>query len=113
MFNYNLNKAIKKDCLYGIKEIDEKSIDLIYLDPPFFTQKNHKLLTKDRTKEFLFTDIWNSAEDYASFLHSRMMEMHRVLKDSGSIFFHCDKSATHIVRFLLNNILENNFLDRK
>ncbi len=98
------------DCLEKMRTMETESIDLIYLDPPFFTQKVHKLKTKDRTQEFSFSDIWKSHSEYAEFLHIRLQEMSRILSNNGSIFVHCDKNASHIIRFLLDDIFgEKNF----
>ena len=44
------NCVILDDCLNVAKNIDSNSIDLIYLDPPFFTNKTQKQATKDRSK---------------------------------------------------------------
>ena len=92
------------DCLNVLKNIDAESVDLIYLDPPFFTQKNHSLKTRDRQKEFSFSDLWASHSEYAEFLFARLGEMYRVLSTTGSIFFHCDRNASHIVRILLDEV---------
>ena len=42
------------DCRDVLADVQEGSVRLVYLDPPFFTQKRHRLRTKDRKKEFLF-----------------------------------------------------------
>jgi len=104
MKKMEINKLIQGDCLNKMQPMPEKSIDLIYLDPPFFSQKEHRLKNKERDKEFYFEDIWAKEKDYAFFLHSRFREMHRILKKQGSIFVHCDKNAAHIVRHLLNEV---------
>jgi len=96
------------DCLTVMQQLDAEKIDLIYLDPPFFTQKVHKLRTKDRQKVFLFNDLWSSHAEYADFLSLRLNEMKRILSPSGSIFFHCDRNASHIVRLLLDNVFGAN-----
>lgn len=87
-----------------MRSIEKGSIDLIYLDPPFFTEKKHKLKSKDRTKEFSFDDVWGSDLAYGKFLYERIMLMREILKDTGSIFVHCDKSGEHIVRAILDNV---------
>ena len=92
------------DCLTELKKIDSKSIDLVYLDPPFFTQKRHSSTTRDNTLEYSFVDTWDSLDDYLLFMKERLLECHRVLKDTGSIFLHCDKSASHHLRVLLDEI---------
>lgn len=98
------------DCLELLPSLKKNSVDLIYLDPPFFTDKKHKLKNRERTTEFSFGDIWESDKDYAKFLYERMIEMRNVLSETGSIFVHCDKSGEHIVRALLDRVFgEDNF----
>ena len=98
------------DCLDVARELLTGSARLIYLDPPFLTQKTHTLRTRDRTREFSFDDLWSSHEDYAKFLDSRLREFHRIVADDGSLFFHCDRKASHIARALLDTIFgQDNF----
>jgi site-specific DNA-methyltransferase (adenine-specific) len=92
------------DCLDLLQQIPDESIDLIYMDPPFFTGKVHRLKTRDRTREFSYDDLWRGHKKYTWFLSQRITEMKRVLKKTGSIFVHCDNNATHIIRALLNNV---------
>jgi site-specific DNA-methyltransferase (adenine-specific) len=99
-----LEKVLLGDCLHLLEEFENNSIDLIYLDPPFFTNTVQKLKTRDGNKEFSYKDIWKSNEEYAEFLYDRLIELKRVLKDTGSIFVHCDKNSTHIVKALLDDI---------
>jgi site-specific DNA-methyltransferase (adenine-specific) len=80
--------------------------DLVYLDPPFFTQRQQKLSPRDRNREFSFDDRWQSISHYASFLFERVKEFHRVLKSTGSIFFHCDKTASHVARVILDEVFD-------
>lgn len=102
-----INNIHSGDCLDIMRSMEESSIDLIYLDPPFFTEKKHKLKTKDRTKEFSFDDVWGSDLAYGEFLYERIMLMKEILKDTGSIFVHCDKSGEHIVRAILDNVFSS------
>lgn len=92
------------DCLEITNGIPDMSVDLVYLDPPFFTQKIQKLSTRDRTKEFKFNDSWKSVDAYAEFLFVRLQEFRRVLTSTGSIFFHCDHNASHIARLMLDEV---------
>lgn len=94
------------DCLEGIKSIESASVDLVYLDPPFFTNRSHKLSQRGAGEEFSFDDLWAGHSDYAEFLHKRCCEFQRVLKGTGSIFLHCNKSANHIGRIVLDDIFE-------
>jgi site-specific DNA-methyltransferase (adenine-specific) len=99
-----MEKALQGDCLNILPTFETESIDLIYLDPPFFTNTIQKLKTRDGGKEFSYNDIWKSHEEYAEFLYKRLTELKRVLKNNGSIFVHCDKNSTHIIKTLLDDI---------
>ena len=74
------------------------------MDPPFFTQKTHSLVTRDRTTKFEFSDEWKSRAEYIGFLRDRVQEFRRVLKTTGSLFFHCDTNASHHIRCLLDEL---------
>jgi site-specific DNA-methyltransferase (adenine-specific) len=77
---------------------------LAYLDPPFFTQKVHRLSPRDRSKEFSFADLWSSQKEYGTFLLDRLRAAHRVVSERGSLFFHCDHNAVHVARLLLDEV---------
>lgn len=62
------NKLIQGDCLDVMQTLDSGSIDLIYLDPPFFSEKKHILKNKDGSREFSFDDTWGDSTTYADFL---------------------------------------------
>jgi site-specific DNA-methyltransferase (adenine-specific) len=94
----------KGDCLEILRGFDDESVDLIYLDPPFFTQKTHTLGTRDRKREFSFRDLWSSHTEYARFIYERLEQMWQVLSRTGSLFFHCDRNASHIIRALLDDV---------
>jgi site-specific DNA-methyltransferase (adenine-specific) len=99
-----MEKVLHGDCLDILPTLKDESINLIYLDPPFFTNTIQKLKTRDGSKEFSYSDIWKSHEEYAQFLYIRLKELKRVLKSDGSIFVHCDKNSTHIIKTLLDDI---------
>ncbi|HJT33449.1 MAG TPA: site-specific DNA-methyltransferase, partial [Pirellulales bacterium] len=80
------------------------SADLVYLDPPFFTQKVHRLAPRDRSKEFSFEDLWPSQKEYGTFLLQRLRAVHRVISNRGSLFFHCDRNAVHLARLVLDEL---------
>ena len=101
--------VIHGDCLDILKQIDSNSVDMIYLDPPFFTQKMQSLKDTQGT-EYFFGDVWNSREEYLDYMKVRVYELKRVLKDTGSIFLHCDEKASHYLRIILDEIFgEENF----
>ncbi|MFI8567699.1 DNA-methyltransferase [Rhodococcus sp. NPDC078407] len=92
------------DNLQILSKLPTGSVDLIYLDPPFFSQRTHRLSSKGAKQKFEFEDTWESIGAYISFLELRLIEMRRVLKDTGSIFLHCDKAASHHIRVLLDKV---------
>ncbi len=95
---------LQGDCLKELKKIDDKSVDLVYLDPPFFTQRKHSLKSRDDSKEYSFEDTWESIESYKKYIQERLAECKRVLKDSGSVFLHCDRTASHFLRIALDEV---------
>ena len=97
-------KLFEGDCLFEMRKLDDASIDLVYLDPPFFSQKTHKLKTRDNARVYQFNDCWNSVHAYLEFLRQRISECARVLKSTGSIFLHCDRSASHHLRLILDDV---------
>src|SRR5580700_5759305 len=92
------------DCLQVVQNLPSESVDLIYVDPPFFTQKTHSLISRDRKTKFEFSDEWKSLAEYVEFLRFRLKEFRRVLNTTGSLFFHCDTNASHHIRCLLDEI---------
>jgi len=99
-----VNKIYLGDCRKKLSELDSNSVDLIYFDPPFFTQKKHSLVTRDQSKKYEFNDSWESLEDYLSLIESCLVECNSVLKNTGSVFLHCDKVASHYIRVILDKV---------
>lgn len=61
--------------------------------------------------KYSFNDKWDSLEGYLGFLKIRLTEMHRVLKETGSLFLHCDTNASHHIRVMLDEIFgKENFV---
>lgn len=89
--------------------MDTASIDMIYLDPPFFTQKVQTL--KDiQGNEYSFNDVWHNRAEYLTYLKTRLFEFKRILKDTGNIFLHCDEKSSHYLRMILDETFgEENF----
>lgn len=87
-----------------MSELASESVGLVYLDPPFFTQKEQSLSPRTRDRRYSFCDSWPSLEAYSDFLDERLRECHRLLEKTGSIFFHCDRRASHVARGLLDQI---------
>jgi len=104
MYQPQLNEVFQGDCRDVMALFPDALVDLIYLDPPFLTQKQHKSTNRQRSKTFTFDDLWESHHEYAEFIHQRITLCHRLLKKTGSIYFHCDKNAIHIARAILDDV---------
>ena len=98
------NNAVGADCLETLKKMKTEKIDLIYLDPPFFTQNIQSLVSSKKNEKFSFCDKWKDMDEYLKFMEVRLEECKRVLKDTGSIFVHCDRNASHYLKVLLDKI---------
>jgi DNA modification methylase len=108
-----MNQLILGDCLEVMQNMDSESVDLIYLDPPFFSNRNYEVIWGDKGEVRSFEDRWSGGIDhYISWLKERVSEMHRLLKPTGSIYLHCDWHAnSHIRVHILDRIFNyNNFL---
>lgn len=101
-----MNQLILGDCLEVLKKLESESVDLIYLDPPFFSNRNYEVIWGDKGEVRSFEDRWSGGvEHYIGWLKERVEEMHRVLKPTGSIFLHCDWHAgSYIQVFILDKI---------
>lgn len=99
-----INKIIQGDCIERLKEIKDNVVDLVYFDPPFFTQRKHVLKNKENTKTFEFDDKYDSIEDYLTLIENALIQTKRILKYSGSVFLHCDRTASHNIRIVLDKV---------
>lgn len=85
--------------------IQDDSIDLIYLDPPFFSQKNYEVIWGDGYEVRAFEDRWKGGiENYISWMEPKLRECHRVLKQTGSMYLHCDPHANAHLRILMDKV---------
>jgi DNA modification methylase len=93
------NRLILGDNLHILKTLEEESVDLIYLDPPFFSNRNYEVIWGDANEMRSFEDRWmGGIEHYIAWLKERVELMYRVLKKTGSIFLHCDWHADAYIR---------------
>lgn len=134
------------------EHIPDDSVDLIYLDPPFNSNRAYNIIFKDQTGKgadaqiTAFDDTWGwgtKSEEHFHYLTStlanggrvpeplgrligalrgflqttemmayvvemavRLVELHRVLKDSGSLYLHCDPTASHYLKLIMDSIFE-------
>lgn len=105
-----INEILQGHCLEKLQDIESNRVDLVYFDPPFFTQKKHFLSNRDNSKTYQFDDKYESLDDYLLLIENTLIESKRVLKTTGSLFLHCDKTASHHIRIVLDKIFgEENF----
>ena len=124
--------------------IKDETVDLVYLDPPFNSNRNYNVLFKDESgveadsQITAFEDTWHwagAAEPYHKLILEgdkvsemlqafygfigtnqmmaylvmmavRLKELHRVLKPTGSLYLHCDPTASHYLKLLLDTIFD-------
>lgn len=84
--------------------IQDGSVQLVYLDPPFFSQKSQSQYNKSQQKNVSFNDKWKSKNEYLEFIRKIIIECRNKMNDSALIFLHCDTSANHLLRMLLDEI---------
>ena len=115
------NKIIFGDNLPVLKNLPSESVDLIYIDPPFNTGKEQSRkqikVEKDENgdrvgfggKRYQTEVIGERAyrdyfDDYLGFLEPRLVEAYRILKPTGSLYFHIDYREVHYCKILLDEI---------
>lgn len=144
-----MNTLYYGDNLNILREnIKDESVDLIYLDPPFNSNRNYNVLfknesgTESASQITAFEDTWHwnqqaeqtyhelinepdqvgrMIEAFRSFIGQnqmmaylvmmavRLKELHRVLKPTGSLYLHCDPTASHYLKILLDTIFGATF----
>src|ERR1017187_6580065 len=140
-----MNRLYYGDTLPVLRgSIDEESVDLIYLDPPFNSQATYNVLFKSTAGEKsqaqieAFEDTWHWSDEaelafdgvmssgnsdsaemlramrdflkendmmaYLSMMAVRLLELRRVLKTAGSLYLHCDPTASHYLKLILDAV---------
>ena len=90
-----MNTLYQGDNLTILREMPDASVDLIATDPPFNTGKDWGA----------FNDKWEGGlKGYLKFMEPRLIECHRVLKDTGSLYLHCDPTASHYLKVMLDGV---------
>jgi DNA modification methylase len=96
------------DNLEQLKKLPGECVDLIYIDPPFNSNRNYEVFWGETKEKRSFDDRHASTQAYIEFMRPRCVEMHRVLKKTGSFYFHCDDHASHYVKVMLDQIFSAN-----
>ncbi len=118
------------DNLEQLAKLPDACVDLIYIDPPFNSNRNygpcrtglcwglpreitprattpHRLnrISRGETKEKrAFEDRHESTRAYIDYMRPRCVQLARVLKKTGSFYYHCDWHASHYVKVMLDQI---------
>ena len=94
-----INNVFQKDNLELMRQMEDESVDLIYCDILYNTGK----------KFDDFDDNLGSPQEAIEWYRPRLLEMHRVLKDTGSIYLQCDSNLVHYLKVEMDRIfgLEN------
>jgi DNA modification methylase len=98
------------DNLDHLRKLPDSCVDLIYIDPPFNSTRNYEVFWEEASETRYFEDRHESTKAYIDYMRPRCVELARVLKKTGSFYYHCDWHASHYVKVMLDQILgENNF----
>jgi DNA modification methylase len=89
------------DCTQYVETLGEKSVSMIYLDPPFNSDRNY-IMSVD--SDIGFGDKWTDAS-YEQFLDSTIQSLKRVLKDDGTLYFH----ISAVCMFIPEKVLRHHF----
>jgi site-specific DNA-methyltransferase (adenine-specific) len=115
-------RILQSENLSALRALPDASVELIYIDPPFntgVTQKRTRIRTirdadgdrtgfggnRYRTEKLASTPIYADIfDDYIGFLRPRILEAHRVLTPTGSLFFHIDPREVHYCKVMLDEV---------
>lgn len=104
------NQLILGDNLEVLKDIPSESVDLCYIDPPFFSNRHYAIIWGDKGEIASFNDCWaGGINHYIEWLYKRVEQLYRVLKPTGSFYLHCDWHANAYIRV---HILDKIFGDK-
>lgn len=88
-----------------LADFPDECIDLIYLDPPFFSNRNYEVIWGDEAEVRSFEDRWaGGIRHYVDWMEPRLRQMQRLLRPTGSIYLHCDPSASHYLKVRMDDI---------
>ncbi len=100
------------DCIDQLRSLPDNCVDLIYIDPPFNSNRNYEVFWGETKEKRSFEDRHESTQAYIDYMRPRCVELHRVLKKTGSFYYHCDWHAGHYVKVMLDRIFgQSNFLN--
>jgi len=92
------------DNLKWLRDLPDGCIDLVYIDPPFNSHRDHEAVCGRSGTRRAFDDRHPSTAAYVEFMRPRCAELHRAIKTAGSYYYHCDWHASHYVKVMLDQI---------
>lgn len=113
MASPQINAIYCGDCKEVLHQyIPDNSIDLIYADPPFFSNRQYEVLWGDGYEMRAFADRWKGGiQNYVSWMEDKLRECFRVLKPNGSIYLHCDWHAAHYLKVEMDKIFGDRLIN--
>ncbi len=106
--------AERADWLTLSKTLQSRSVDMLYVDPPFNTGKPQRTPVRAQAakqrrgttaRHTAYADAWPTMLDYTAWLRERLLATLPAIKPSGNILIHCDWRASHHIRLLLDDLL--------
>lgn len=96
-----------------LRQFQPECIDLIYLDPPFFSNRDYEVIWGDEAEVRSFGERWRGGvTHYIDWMRQRVDEMFRVLKPNGSFYLHCDPASSHYLKVMLDKVFgQDRFLN--
>ena len=104
------NKVFCSDANKFLNKIPDNFVTLVYLDPPFFSNRVYEIVTENGISNS-FNDKWiGGLEEYLKFMQPILQECKRILNKKGSLYLHCDWHVSHYLKIELDKIFGyNNF----
>ena len=78
------------DCLEKLADLPDNSVDLVYIDPPFNSNRNYEVFWGETKEKRAFEDRHASTQAYLDYMRPRCVQLARVVKKTGSFCYHCD-----------------------
>ena len=104
-----INKVILAHSEKKLGKFPDGFVDLIYLDPPFFSNRIYEKRASDTKISYSYSDRWkNGMDEYLDFMKQILANCHRCLSRRGSLYLHCDWHASHYLKVELDKIFGYN-----
>lgn len=107
------NSIVCGDNLEWLKWLPDNSVDVCYIDPPFFSNRTYEVIWGNGYETRSFGDRFSGGiGHYIEWMRPRVELIYRKLKPVSAIFLHCDWHAVHRLRCMLEDIFgENSFVN--